>query len=319
MPQQPPNAPSGKTPAARPRLALLDSGVGGLSIAVPLSQRLGGAAVIDYLADTQFYPYGTKAQPELIRRVLAVVGAYLAKHPDCQQLIVACNTASTLCLDALRGAFALPIIGVVPALKPACGASAKPKVGLLATEATVARPYIDELMADFGQGKGLVKVGSQSLVDLAERLLHDPYAPATAATSALLKSLNGELAPLRRAIHAGELDTVVLGCTHFPWLKAILAIMLNPSPSSGTSTGADQPVHLLDSTCAIIRRSLELANLGACAERDASAEADASAELSLPPTRSIEGCYYTTHTPAPATPLAYAAGLFTRRERLGVG
>lgn len=294
-------APKPHIAQTKPRIALLDSGVGGLSIAVPYSQHMVGKVTVDYLADNGHYPYGTKAQPELIRRVLAVVAAYLAKHPDCQQLIVACNTASTLCLDALRSAYTLPIIGVVPALKPACAESEQPQVGLLATKATVARPYIDELMAKFGGGKQLIKIGSQSLVDLAERLLADPTAPADATTTALLRELHAELHPLRTALNRGEMDTIVLGCTHFPWLKATLRILL--------TSEADPDLKLMDSTIAIIRRSLEVAGLQAIPSEPA---AD---EIMLPAPGAIAGCYYTT---AKLTEPSYAAELFARCESLGL-
>lgn len=304
MPRQPKTLSKPKSDKqAGPRIALLDSGVGGLSIAVPLSWQLAQQkqVSIDYLADTAYYPYGTKAQPELIRRVLAVVAAYLTKHPDCQQLIVACNTASTLCLDALRDRFALPIIGVVPALKPACASSQKPAVGLLATKATVNRHYIDELMAKFGQGKKLVKVGSQSLVNLAEHLLKDPEAPASSDTVDMLRQLNTELEPLRRAFNGGKLDTIVLGCTHFPWLKATLHSLL-PSRSS-------QDLKFLDSTEAIIRRSLEVAGLSAAAP------ADLAENIQLPLPRSIAGCYFITK---PSCQTSFASELFATSAHLPI-
>lgn len=242
------------------RIAILDSGVGGLSIALPYAKYLAehvpsskadskeAALTIDYLADTGFFPYGTKPKEQLINRVTALVSAYLDRHPDCEQLIIACNTASTLCLAALREAFELPIIGVVPALKPACELSAKPTVGLLATVATIDRRYVDELMKQFGQGKELIKVGSQNLVQLAEQQLRSGATIEHA--DQLVQKVSSDLEPFRKALLADRLDTIVLGCTHFPWLRQTIADLLSDNLHS--------PMRLLDSTAAIIRRSLDL-------------------------------------------------------------
>lgn len=234
--------------------------------------------IIDYIADPGFYPYGTKAQDELIPRVLKVIAAYLKRRPDGRQLIVACNTASTLCLDALRQQFALPIIGVVPALKPACAATDKPQVGLLATEATIDRAYVDALMADYGQGKALIKVGSPQLVELAEQVLAggsgQPIDPQ------IMPDISHDLEPFRQAMRRGELDTIVLGCTHFPWLKATLTSLLPDTP----------PLRLLDSTVAIIRRSLDL--LVEPALKDAFSTKERELTLQWPTLYGLSGAYY---------------------------
>lgn len=305
-----------KTPA---RIAVLDSGVGGLSIAVPYAHWASSASsqplTIDYLADTGYYPYGTKPKPALIRRVIALVTAYLRRHPDCQQLIIACNTASTLCLDALRQTFALPIIGVVPALKPACKASTKPTIGLLATEATVERRYIDDLMGQFGGDKSLIKVGSQSLVALAEQLLHQPSGTTAAESAQLLRAISADLEPFREPLRMGTLDTIVLGCTHFPWVQDTVRSLLPDAT----------PLTLLDSTAAIIRRSVELLRgsqhsgkqpePGQPEPKQPEPEQPELVlpELSLPQQETLPGCYYftTAHTDNPHT--SDAAEIFLNR------
>jgi glutamate racemase len=123
-------------------------------------------------------------------------------------VVIACNSASTAVLDCLRAEFEVPFVGVVPAIKPAALCSGNKKIGLLATQGTVTRAYIDRLINEFAADCEVVRVGSQLLVELAEQKLRGE----TVTDDRLLSVIQ----PLLQA----EVDVVVLGCTHFPWFKA---------------------------------------------------------------------------------------------------
>ncbi|MBV9932198.1 MAG: glutamate racemase [Alphaproteobacteria bacterium] len=197
---------------ARP-LLLFDSGVGGLSVAGAIRALLPQAPLV-YVADHAAYPYGTKPAAVIEARVPALLGR-LAERFDPALIVIACNTASTIALDAVRSALDLPIVGTVPAIKPAASLSRTRAIGVLGTEATVRQPYVDRLAAAFAAECTMLRHGSAELVDLAE---------------AKLRGEPGNMAAYRRVL-AGlldqpggkRIDTVVLACTHFPLVEAELA------------------------------------------------------------------------------------------------
>jgi glutamate racemase len=195
-----------------PVIAVFDSGVGGLSVAVEIARLLPGARLA-YICDNGFFPYGTKDEAELIARVDRVAsGAVAALAPDA--LVVACNTASTVALPRLRSHLALPVVGVVPAVKPAASLSAKRVIGLLGTPGTVRRAYTQDLIDRFAADCTVLRVGSAELVEMAEAALAgEPPAPA---------SVERVLAPFFDRPAAEQPDIVVLACTHFPLLSAAL-------------------------------------------------------------------------------------------------
>ncbi|HEX7762179.1 MAG TPA: glutamate racemase, partial [Cellvibrio sp.] len=129
-----------------PSILVFDSGVGGLSVAREIQQRLPQVSLV-YASDNAFFPYGTKGEAELIARVDLVIRTLLDRYAV-DILVIACNTASTLALPHLRSQLSLPIVGVVPAIKPAATQSKTGVIGLLATPATVARPYTHELIRE---------------------------------------------------------------------------------------------------------------------------------------------------------------------------
>ena len=119
------------------------------------------------MADDAFFPYGSHGEAELIARVVALMGELIAAHrPDL--IVIACNTASTLVLPALRARFTVPFVGTVPAIKPACAASVTKRVSVLGTEATVKREYTRALIRDFANGSDVTLVGSARLAGYAE-------------------------------------------------------------------------------------------------------------------------------------------------------
>lgn len=219
-----------------PRVAVFDSGLGGLTVLAAIRRQLPGVA-ITYVADSAAFPYGPKPEAEVRDRVVAVIGALLRHEaaadgpPDA--VVIACNTATTAALEALRHAFPqVPFVGTVPALKPAAETTRSGVIGLLATPGTVHRPYIDALAARVAAGCTLVRVGAPALAALAEAKLRG-RAPPPAAVAA-------EIAPL---FADPRLDVVVLGCTHYP---LVLPEMHAVAP---------RPVQWLESAAAIARQT----------------------------------------------------------------
>ncbi|MDX9873291.1 MAG: glutamate racemase [Spongiibacteraceae bacterium] len=210
---------------------IFDSGVGGLSIHAALTARLPGLPLV-YACDNAAFPYGPWPQAELVERVHTVLDALIARYQP-QLVVVACNTASTVALPRLRQDFKVPFVGVVPAIKPAARLSRNRIIGLLATPGTVSRPYTDQLIADFAADCTVVRLGSTTLVEWAETKLRGRPVD--------LNALRQLLAPLF-AHERGPVDTVVLGCTHFPLLVEEL------------QAATPEPVLWVDSGNAIARR-----------------------------------------------------------------
>lgn len=219
-----------------PTILVFDSGLGGLTVYREAVKARPDAQFI-YVADDAFFPYGRHTEPDLVRRVLAVMERLIEVHrPDL--VVIACNTASTLVLPQLRARFAVPFVGTVPAIKPACAASMSRLVSVLGTEATVRREYTRALIRDFGEGCAVTLVGSPRLAELAEAELRgETLAEAEVAA---------EIAPCFVMADGRRTDTVVLACTHFPLLLPHLRRL------------APWPVNFLDPAPAIARRVVAL-------------------------------------------------------------
>ena len=173
-------------------LLIFDSGVGGLSVLAAIRRLLPDAPIV-YAADSAGFPYGTKSAAEIAARVPALLGR-LAERYDPALIVIACNTASTIALDAVRAALDLPIVGTVPAIKPAAALSKTRAIGVLGTDATIVQPYVDRLAAEFAADCTVVRHGSAELVELAEaKLRGEATDPAAYA-----RILDGLLAPARR-------------------------------------------------------------------------------------------------------------------------
>lgn len=193
---------------ARPIL-FFDSGVGGLSVVAPTRALLPAAPIV-YAADSAGFPYGTKSEGEIAARVPALLGR-LAERYRPRLIVIACNTASTIALPAVRAALDLPIVGTVPAIKPAAQASRTRVIGVLGTEATVRQPYVDDLATRFATDCTVLRYGSAALVEIAEAAL------AGAAPS--LHAVATELAGLFNQPQGERIDVIVNACTHFPLLE----------------------------------------------------------------------------------------------------
>lgn len=190
-------------------ILIFDSGVGGLSVLSQVRQQFP-AICLNYLMDTEMFPYGDRDDDVLIQRILNVcVRGCELYNPAL--LIVACNTASTLALSQLRNALPIPVVGVVPAIRVAgerCTSDAQNTFGLLATPATVRRPYTDQLINDFANHCTVQRFGSKELVAIAERKMG-----GETITTELQQHLTPWLAEFP------DMQKVVLGCTHYPLLR----------------------------------------------------------------------------------------------------
>jgi len=189
-------------------ILFFDSGVGGLSVLGPTRALLPNAPIV-YCADSAGFPYGAKSDAELASRVPALLGRLVERfHP--RLAVIACNTASTIALDHARSALDLPIVGTVPAIKPAAEMSKTRVIGVLGTKATVRQPYVDDLAARFAADCTIIRHGSPELVELAEAKLGGEAVGVDAVRAAAQ--------PMFDAPGGDNIDTIVLACTHFPLL-----------------------------------------------------------------------------------------------------
>ncbi|GGN47867.1 glutamate racemase [Novosphingobium indicum] len=199
-------------------ILLFDSGVGGLTVLEEVRKVLPEAPVI-YAADTAGLPYGSKTEAQIAARVSGLLGRMTERfHP--RLVCIACNTASTIALGMVRDVLEVPIVGTVPAIKPAAAMTRTGVIGLLGTEATIRQAYVDRLEQEFAAEKLLLRYGAPSLVEAAEAKLRGEPVDCAAITDA---------AETLRAMPGGDrIDTVVLACTHFPLLDAELSRAFGP-------------------------------------------------------------------------------------------
>jgi len=223
-------------------IGLFDSGFGGFSVLLHLRAALPSEHFI-YFADNAHLPYGDK-DGSYIRARAAAIGQFLLDQ-GCKAIVIACNTATAAAAETLRSMVTIPVIAIEPALKPAAMQSKTRKVGVLATEGTMRSERMADLLSRFGQEVMVYQQACPGLADQVEMGQCD--APETRA---LLRRF---LAPM---LEAG-VDTIVLGCTHYPFLRrAILNI-------------AGDGVSLVDAGEAVARQTLRrLAEIQGLQKRD---------------------------------------------------
>ena len=186
-------------------LLIFDSGVGGLSVTENIRQALPELH-IDYVADDEFRPYGNKTAAQLKARLPELLRILeIMLKPDI--IVLACNTASTSALNEIRAIVHCPVIGVVPAIKPAAHNSQSKTIAVLGTPGTVSRKYVGKLINDYAKSCKVILHGSTKLVEIAENKLEGKGVD--------LDAVKSELSPI---IANPEIDTIVLACTHFPLL-----------------------------------------------------------------------------------------------------
>lgn len=195
-------------------IGIFDSGVGGISVMKEI-HRLLPAEDILYFADSAHCPYGIKTPEQICSRIFKI-SQFMVNH-NVKLIVSACNTASIAGLELLRRAFALPIVGMEPAIKPAAAITKNGKVGILATGVTITGQKFLSLLSRYANGVEVIKIACPGLVEQVEQGLLD--APET---EELLKTY---LAPLI----AEGVDTLVLGCTHYPFLRRQVESIMGPS------------------------------------------------------------------------------------------
>lgn len=195
------------TPTSASPIGVFDSGVGGISVLKHIHTLLPNEDLM-YVADSKFAPYGNKTPEFIQERALWIADFLIGK--GAKALVVACNTATAAAVDLLRQTYHLPIIGMEPAVKPAAAASKTGVIGVLATSGTLKSAQFAALLEHYGQQVEVVTQACHGLVECVERGELD-----STATQDLLASY---VQPL---IAAGA-DTIVLGCTHYPFVRPLI-------------------------------------------------------------------------------------------------
>src|SRR3990167_6104318 len=212
-------------------IGVFDSGIGGLSVLMEL-QKLLPKEDFTFLADQVNVPYGEKSQSQLCQ-LTSDISNFLIKK-DAKLIVVACNTATCNSIDFLRNKFTIPFVGTVPAIKPAAEQTVKKCIGVISTHATSESSYLSDLITDHASGVKVINVGCTGLENVVEK--GDINSPEV---ELLLKKY---LAPIKIA----GADAIVLGCTHYPFLKTKIQ----------THIGLN--VKMFDSGKAIAKRTLSL-------------------------------------------------------------
>jgi glutamate racemase len=194
-------------PTSQNAIGVMDSGVGGISVLKHIHALLPHEHLM-YVADSKYAPYGNKTPAEITNRCMIVADYLIAQ--DVKALVVACNTATAAAIDELRKTFDIPIIGMEPAVKPAAEASKNGVIGVLATVGTLKSAQFAALLESYGRNVKVVTQGCIGLVECIERGELD--APET---KALIRQYTSPLL-------AEGADTIVLGCTHYPFVKHVI-------------------------------------------------------------------------------------------------
>lgn len=197
----------------RQPVGVLDSGVGGLSILREIRAALPHEDLI-YVADSRYAPYGERTETFIEQRVTAIVEYLIAE--GAKAVVVACNTATGVAIEALRSQFRIPIVAIEPALKPAAAMTRSGIVGVLATHRTLESEKFARLRERHAAG---VDVMIQPCPGLAEQVEHGEF--ASAATRAMVSDY------VRPLVDKG-VDTLVLGCTHYPFLQPLIREVAGP-------------------------------------------------------------------------------------------
>lgn len=225
-----------------------DSGIGGLTVLREARILMPGRRFV-YVADDAGFPYGAWEEKALRAHVVGLF-ADLLKRFDPEISVIACNTASTLAIDALRSAYpGHPFVGTVPAIKPAAERTRSGLVSVLATPGTVKRQYTRDLIAKWAQRCHVRLVGSENLAGLAETYMREGFVDEEA--------VGREIAPCFIEKDGRRTDIIVLACTHYPFL------------ANRMRKTAPWPVDWIDPAEAIARRALSLLSQRAVERFDA--------------------------------------------------
>lgn len=208
-------------------VGIFDSGLGGLSVAREIRAHLPAEHLL-YAADSAYCPYGGRPLEQIRERTL-VIGRSLRAR-GAKAIVVACNTASGAALEALRAEMDIPIVGLEPAVKPAAELTRRGHIGVMATAATLKTERFDRLRDNFARDVQVHAVACPGLVELVE------------AGETNGERVRDSLVELLRPLTEAAVDQVVLGCTHYPFLREAIAEVMGPG------------VGILDSGSAVARQ-----------------------------------------------------------------
>lgn len=216
-------------------IGIFDSGVGGISVLKHIHALLPAEKLL-YFADSLHAPYGSKTPEFICERAFAITDFLIAQ--GVKALVVACNTATAAAVDKLRAHYALPIIGMEPAVKPAAAASKSGVIGVLATVGTLKSAQFAALLEHYGQHVRVVTQACPGLVECIER--------GELRAEATKQLVEGYVKPL---LEVGA-DTIVLGCTHYPFVRDLITEIAGPQVvliDTGAAV-ARQLMHRLEET-----------------------------------------------------------------------
>jgi len=188
-------------------VAVFDSGVGGISVLQHIHALLPNEQLL-YVADSKYAPYGNKSPAEIQARCVELSDFLIANHA--KAIVVACNTATAAAIDMMRDKYALPIIGMEPAVKPAAAASKNGIIGVLATTGTLKSAQFAGLLESYGRNVKVVTQACVGLVECVER--------GELQADSTLQLVKKYCQPL---LDEGA-DTIVLGCTHYPFVRPLI-------------------------------------------------------------------------------------------------
>ena len=189
-------------------ICIFDSGVGGLSVLSKIQSQLPGESLI-YVADSNNAPYGTKDNSFILKRAIVIVD-FLIYHHQIKLLVIACNTATAAAINDLRAIYNIPIVGMEPAIKPANAASKLQKIGILATEGTLKSAKFSALLESYS---GETEFFTQPCIGLVELIEEGEL-----ESKEIIELVHQNLIPL----HEHNVDVIVLGCTHYIFIKKIV-------------------------------------------------------------------------------------------------
>lgn len=209
-------------------IGIFDSGIGGTSIWKEIQKMLPYESCI-YLADSKHAPYGEKSKNEIID--LSVKNTEYLLQKGCKIVVVACNTATTIAIQCLRDNYDIPFIGIEPAIKPASLKSQTKVIGILATKGTLSSDLFQETSSLYAQGIKVIEKEGKGIVQLIEG--------GALQSSKMSELLNDYLNPMIEE----NIDHLVLGCSHYPYLIPLLKEML------------PQSVKIIDSGMAVAKQT----------------------------------------------------------------
>ena len=224
-------------------VGVFDSGMGGLSVLREIRKALPGEDLL-YVADSGHAPYGDRSRDFIEGRVGAIVDFFLGRQV--KAIVLACNTATGVAVEGLRARCPVPVVAIEPAIKPAAGITKSGVVGVLATRQTIASARVSRLVALYGNSIRVLLQPCPGLVEQVER--------AELASAETLALVAGYVTPLLEK----SADTIVLGCTHYPFLKPLIQAVAGPG------------VALIDPAAAVARelaRRLAASHIAACSNR----------------------------------------------------